>query len=204
MWLRLIVRAEESAGGVPFRVESPTAAAALTDAESIAELDRPWWGNGDVHTARTADFLRWRYAAHPHYTYFAEVERDGGEVVATAIFRVRMRRRLREVMLDDLLVRDHRPEVSRRILERLRRNVAARLHRRALSARIPTVANIKGIRIPHGAEETHRFGGTRHRRSVGPGSGAIPGPSHLPTLKDCKARKPKPFTDSYENGRHCD
>lgn len=101
------------------RVDSPRAAELFRDAAAIAELVAPWWGNGEVRTPRTAEFLRWRYAEHPHADYFVEAEDAGGRLVAAAVFRSRFRRGLRELMLDDLFLREHDSAAVGRLLKRI-------------------------------------------------------------------------------------
>ena len=55
------------------------------------------------HTARTLAYLRWRYAEIPGFSYCARFEMDG-DAGALVIARSRIRGRLSEVTISDLLV----------------------------------------------------------------------------------------------------
>ncbi len=97
----------------------------LEGADTIAALDFHSNGNGDYHTPRTLEFLRWRYVDHPHATYYAEVDQQADKIAGVLFYRIKTRMNLREVLLDDLLTRDNRPETAIRLLNRLCRRVQA-------------------------------------------------------------------------------
>lgn len=85
---------------------------------AIAEADDH---ESRLHTRRTMEFLRWRYADAPGLDYRAvTVERDG-ETVGLAIGRPRIRAGLREFTLADLIVRPGDRTAARDLLTRIRR-----------------------------------------------------------------------------------
>jgi GNAT superfamily N-acetyltransferase len=84
-------------GGVP-------AAEFLGNDDALTRLleaeDAP---RGRLRTARTLEYLRWRYVA-PSLDYRAVVRERAGQVLGAAIFRVRVRGSLSECTIADLLV----------------------------------------------------------------------------------------------------
>ena len=101
-------------------VEAPTAAEALADPDVSKLLtDRR---EPRLHTVRTPEYLRWRYAHAPLLDYRAVTERDGaGRLLAMAVFRVRARGGLREATVSELLVGDGGAAVGRRLLRAVAR-----------------------------------------------------------------------------------
>ena len=58
-------------------------------------------------TVRSNEFLRWRYACHPHIRYFAETVTRDGRVAGAMFYRTNFRAGLREIMIDDVLACDN-------------------------------------------------------------------------------------------------
>ncbi len=67
--------------------------------ESLATPDR-------LHTRRTLDYLRWRYADAPGLDYLCIPVRDGGRLTGLGFARLRPRASLWELTLSDVLVAD--------------------------------------------------------------------------------------------------
>jgi len=111
-------------------VEAPTAAEALADPELPSLLaGRP---EPRLHTIRTLEYLRWRYARAPVLDYRAVTERDpGGRLSAMAVFRVRLRGSLREATVSELLLGEGGSAVGRRLLRAVAR--AGRVDHLAMS-----------------------------------------------------------------------
>jgi len=101
-------------------VDAPTAAEALADPDVPRLLvGRP---ERRLHTIRTPEYLRWRYADAPLLDYRAVTERDsGGRLSAMAIFRVRLRGSLREATVSELLLGQGGAAVGRRLLRAVAR-----------------------------------------------------------------------------------
>lgn len=74
-----------------------------------------------LQTDRTSEFLRWRYCAIPGIDYHA-VHMQEGQSQALAIFRTRLRRSLREIVVSELLtLGDRSSELATKLIDRLRR-----------------------------------------------------------------------------------
>lgn len=74
-----------------------------------------------LQTDRTDEFLRWRYCAIPGIEYHA-VHTIEGHSQALAVFRTRLRRSLREVVISELLtLGDRGSELAAQLIDRLRR-----------------------------------------------------------------------------------
>lgn len=87
----------------------------------------------ELRTARTLDYLRWRYQAIPGLRYWALSREVAGDIRGMAIFRVQMRRGLRESTLADLVARPGDCRTIRTLLRELTKaaavdHVAIRLH----------------------------------------------------------------------------
>lgn len=78
-----------------------------------------------LYTEQSLEFLRWRYACHPHIDYFAEVDIQDGRLQGIVFFRTNLREGLREVMIDDLVLRDGDLDSARRLVRSLVRNSQA-------------------------------------------------------------------------------
>jgi hypothetical protein len=72
-----------------------------------------------LQTRRTAAFLRWRYAQHPHIPYYAESIGTGDRPDGILFYRTNVRRGLREIMIDDVLVGDGLSHAAKRLLDQL-------------------------------------------------------------------------------------
>jgi len=103
--------------------DAPTSAADVLDRESagIGELLAQTCASAQLRTVRTIEFLRWRYASHPHIRYFAETTADAGRLDGIAFYRTNFRAGLREIMIDDLLVREGVADSIKRLLGKLLR-----------------------------------------------------------------------------------
>jgi len=95
----------------------------VLDRESagICELLAQTCASAQLSTVRTIEFLRWRYASHPHIPYFAETTADAGRLDGVVFYRTNFRAGLREIMLDDLLVREGAAGSTKRLLGKLLR-----------------------------------------------------------------------------------
>jgi GNAT superfamily N-acetyltransferase len=76
-------------------------------------------------TARSLDFLRWRYASHPHIAYFAETVLHDGHAAGVLFYRTNFRSGLREIMIDDVLAGDESPTLTTELLGKLTRRTRA-------------------------------------------------------------------------------
>jgi len=126
-----IVRWKLRKGGLPaqeeFFREAPISVAEVFDCESpgIRELLVDTSVSGQLATVRSFDFLRWRYASHPHIRYFAETIGHAGRMDGVVFYRTNFRAGLREIMIDDLLVRDGATELIEQLLTQCLRRVRA-------------------------------------------------------------------------------
>ena len=89
--------------------------------ELLAEPHAP----GTLSTKRTVDFLHWRYARHPHIRYFAETIERGGRLDGVVFYRTNFRAGLREIMIDEVLVRRSETAIAPELLQNLRKHVRA-------------------------------------------------------------------------------
>jgi len=103
--------------------EAPTSAANVLDRESagIRELLAQTCASAQLRTIRTIEFLSWRYASHPHIPYYAEIVADAGRLDGILFYRTNFRAGLREVMIDDLVVREDAEDSVKRLLGKLLR-----------------------------------------------------------------------------------
>ncbi|MDT8441713.1 MAG: GNAT family N-acetyltransferase [Desulfuromonadales bacterium] len=92
--------------------------------EGLLTADRLLRGPG-FNTARSVEFLRWRYAGHPYVDYHVLEARAAGELRGLLICRANARRGLREVVLADLLLGSADFELVRSMIATLRRQVRA-------------------------------------------------------------------------------
>lgn len=86
----------------------------------LSEYDRGW--NARLHTPRDRAYLSWRYADIPGLEYRSLWTADGDDLTAI-LFRTRMRRSMREVLISEVLSHGERPARERQLetlLERLR------------------------------------------------------------------------------------
>lgn len=81
----------------------------------LAEYDRDWTTR--LHTPRDRNYLRWRYAKIPGVDYRSLWMADGDASTAI-VFRARMRRSMREVLISEILGRGDR-SAQQRMLEEL-------------------------------------------------------------------------------------
>lgn len=87
----------------------------------LEEYDRDWGKR--LHTARDRDYLRWRYAEIPGVDYRSLWTTASAESVAI-VFRTRMRRSMREVLISEILGRGDRAVrqgLFEQMIERLRK-----------------------------------------------------------------------------------
>ena len=70
-------------------------------------------------TARSPEYLEWRYGSSPLLHYGTELERAGDHVLAFAVVRSRPRGLLREMSIAELFVAPGRPEAGTRLLRRI-------------------------------------------------------------------------------------
>jgi len=75
--------------------------------------------DGRLSTKVDAEFLRWRYGAHPHIRYFAESVKTEGRLDGVMFYRTNFRVGMREIMLDDVLVRDGALNTTQQLLRNL-------------------------------------------------------------------------------------
>lgn len=84
----------------------------------LLDADRKLRGSG-FSTARSADFLQWRYAAHPSIDYHVVASCSAGELQGLLCCRANQRKGLREVMITDLLLRQADSGLVRRMVATL-------------------------------------------------------------------------------------
>jgi GNAT superfamily N-acetyltransferase len=105
----------------PVPSELPRAAEVLADHTALAPLLAAQPADERLHTPRTHEFLRWRYAEAPGLDYRA-VTLDGPQgLTGLAIGRLRRRGPLAELTLADALVRPGDNAGARRLLRRVAR-----------------------------------------------------------------------------------
>jgi GNAT superfamily N-acetyltransferase len=109
----------QAPSGPPPTVAAETAADVLADGDAVAalleEADEP---SSSLHTPRSVDFLRWRYADVPGLAYHAVREGSSGLL----LFRVRRRGRLTECSIADVAVRRGDSGTAGRLLARALRS----------------------------------------------------------------------------------
>ncbi len=113
---------EAAAGPAPPRPVAELLAHAAA-VQSLIEQDGAR-GRPGYQTRRSLDFLRWRYAAAPGLTYFADWA-DEDPSGAAVIYRFNRRRGLREVLLCELLLPAGGTDRARRLLRRWLRRLPA-------------------------------------------------------------------------------
>ena len=74
---------------------------------------------GCLQTDRSVAFLRWRYAQHPHFPYFAETVSKGSQLDGVLFCRTNLRSGLREIMINDVLARDDDADTQRKLIRQL-------------------------------------------------------------------------------------
>jgi hypothetical protein len=113
---RRSVRSTETAADPGPAVVADGVGDVLEDGEDIAELLRDSEANeGAIATAKTVEYLRWRFADAPDLGYRAIREDRHGIIAGLAIFRVRPRGVLWETTLAELLVRRGDLATARRL-----------------------------------------------------------------------------------------
>lgn len=78
-----------------------------------------------LSTARSLEFYRWRYSQHPNISYFAESIRHDGRLDGVLLYRASVRSGLREIMIDEMLLRESGPALVRELIDRLQARVRA-------------------------------------------------------------------------------
>lgn len=87
-------------GGVDRLLAEPGSDALLDATERRARAD------GRYHTARSPEYLHWRYTEVPRLVYGARWRLGGGGPGAAVVFRRKLRRGLTELMIAELLIGD--------------------------------------------------------------------------------------------------
>lgn len=106
---------EEAGPIVP--ISASPASTALPPPDALSRLlERGDAHPGRIATARTPEYLRWRYASAPLLGYRAIVDGRPEEPDGLALFRVRKRGRLWETTISELLVRAGDRATARRLL----------------------------------------------------------------------------------------
>ena len=108
-----------------FRSTPRPADEVLGNEAAINGLTRSEQRTAHFATEHTMDYLRWRYCRHPNIPYFAETVGSTGQVDGCLFYRVNFRKGLREVMVDDVLLRTTDRELFRQLIGQLRRRVRA-------------------------------------------------------------------------------
>ncbi len=103
------------------------------------------WG-ARLHTPRSPAYLRWRYAEIPGVDYRSLWTSDGDDSLAI-VFRTRLRRSMREVLLSEILVRGDRASLPR-LLEPLLEQLAEQSDVDYLVAAAPSRSpEARGLRV---------------------------------------------------------
>lgn len=68
---------------------------------------------------RTSEYLTWRYRRHPVHDYAATHVSEGRTLLALCVFRRASWAGARAIVIEDLLLRDSRLDLARRVIERL-------------------------------------------------------------------------------------
>jgi hypothetical protein len=105
--------------GDPPRVEAERAADALHDPRLQVLLEEAQSSSALLSTARTVEYLRWRYGFVPSLRYHALREESGGRLCGLAIFRIRARGLLWETCVTEIITSTHDRESARKLLRRV-------------------------------------------------------------------------------------
>ena len=84
----------------------------------LIESDELMRGRGFT-TARSFDFLRWRYGKHPYVKYHVVSDTVNGELQGVVFCRANSRKGLREIMINDLLMRTPDREAVKNLINTL-------------------------------------------------------------------------------------
>jgi GNAT superfamily N-acetyltransferase len=121
--------------GGPPRIDVAAAGATLEDLHAVERLlgaaEEP---GRRLATARTAEYLRWRYADVPLLDYRAIALSSAGELQGLVVFRVRNRRGLWEATIAELIVAEGDLDRSRRLIREVVRSCPVDV----LTARFPS------------------------------------------------------------------
>ncbi len=98
----------------------PRAAEAFADAGALDHLLAGIRTPAALHTPRTVDYLRWRYAEAPGLDYRCVPVHDAGRLVGLGLGRLRRRAGLVELTLGEVLVRDGDVRAAGRVLRAAR------------------------------------------------------------------------------------
>jgi GNAT superfamily N-acetyltransferase len=113
---------DRSESDARIEVSAVTAAEALEDGEAAASLLRGHQaGSGRLSTPRDVGFLRWRYGSAPLLDYRAVRIVGEGRLRGIALFRARMRGRLREASVADVVVAPGDVRTAARLLREIGR-----------------------------------------------------------------------------------
>jgi hypothetical protein len=133
-------------------VAAPTAAEVLADGPRIAALlERSEVPGPGYATARSLEYLRWRYGAAPELGYHGVLLEEGGEPLGLALFRLRAEGSLWGLSVGDVVVPPGDVGAARRLLRAARSSAevayvaaafpigstARRAHRSATTIRAP-------------------------------------------------------------------
>lgn len=76
-----------------------------------------------IRSVRDMKYLQWRYGQHPHIDYAVYYEQDGSELIGFATLRPNIRYNLREMVLDDIFLREPDLQLGKRLITNLARNL---------------------------------------------------------------------------------
>lgn len=147
--------------GAPAVGSPPAGAGEVLDSTDLGTLLASWHPEARLHTPRTREYLLWRYGSVPDLAYGAGLEGDV-EAGALAVYRLRRRHGLAELMICELLVAPGAgsADAGARLLRRLRAETDAdyavavaasgtpesRVLRRAGFLRIPRLGPVLTVR----------------------------------------------------------
>jgi hypothetical protein len=108
-----------------FRQSPEPAATVFREDQAVADLLASQPPSAAWATHRTLDWLRWRYELPPHIPYFVETVRSHGQLQGILFYRTNFRHGLREVMIDDVLLRGNGSCDLKDLVRQLRDRVCA-------------------------------------------------------------------------------
>ena len=82
-------------------------------------------GGGRYRTARDLAYFDWRYGKHPYISYKVHASRDERGLAGFVIMRPNYRNGLKEVVIAEMYLREHRADLAQRLLGGLRGNIRA-------------------------------------------------------------------------------
>ena len=134
-----------------FRETPPSARDVFASAADLPSLTVGQNSDQRLQTDRSVKFLCWRYAQHPHIPYFVETVGDDNRPDGILFCRTNVRCGLREIMINDLLVRDGDRDTQLKLIRQLCSRAGAHYvvaHAANDSSLLATIRSLGFHRVP--------------------------------------------------------